>query len=253
MVKDLLKGLDISITNLAVRGVALINLVESLPEPAHIKDAKTGKYICSNESNLDVYGLDSVSKIIGKTVHDLDGFMQPYWGDVFAKRIDSLDHHVCKHRDVIQEKDRVFIARSGLIHIQDMTKVPVFDEQKVAAIFTHSHDKTTDMDLLGLFDIYQKIYDSKLEARQHFCRYLKIDSFFHEIPSIAEIRVLLYAGLYRHINEIANQMNRSKRSVETHITHINTKIKNNGMNYNGIVEFITISRKPSLKLLEEDN
>ncbi len=249
MIEELSGPVKIIANNFIIKGNILLDLVQSLPEPAHIKDAKTGKYIVSNKSNLEIYGLNDISQILGKTVRDLDSFMKPYWGSTFARRISDLDNKVCKYKKLIREIDRIFIAKSGLIHVQDMTKAPVFKEQKVSAIFTHSHDKTKDVDLFRLFDIYLGKYESKLEARQYFCKYLKIDSFFYELPSVAEIRFLLYGRNYNSINEIANRMNRSKATIESHISHVNTKIRHNGVRYTDVLEFIRESRAPNLKLL----
>ncbi len=46
-----------------VAGDHLFNFISSLTEPAHIKTIKDGKYIFSNESNLEIYGLSNVNDI----------------------------------------------------------------------------------------------------------------------------------------------------------------------------------------------
>lgn len=239
--------LTANVINLAIKGEALSNLIMSLPEPAHIKDIATGKYICSNVTNLKVYGLKDVSQIIGKTVQDLDLFMRPFWGEDFAAKIEIFDKKVQETKKIVEEKDRILVAHDGTIHIQDMAKVPVFNGNKVAAIFTHSHDKTDFMDLFSLFDIYQKTYKTTADVRKYFCKYLKIDVFFSELPTVAELKVILYAKGCRHIKEIASRMNRSQRNVESHLTHINSKIKNPNLNYNDLLEFILVARETELQ------
>ena len=250
MTEELLQHLGVSLNGLAIKGETLFNLVQSLPEPAHVKDAKTGKYICSNKSNLEVYGLNDISRILGKTVHDLDNFMKPYWGDTFARNISTFDAEVCKSKEVIQEIGKIFIAVNGVIHIQDITKAPVFKGNEVFAIFTHSHDKTDSVDLLELFKIYQEVYDRELDARKNFCEYLKITSFFSEAPSVHEIEFLLYARNNRQLKDVASKMHKSVSSLEKYRNSINynMRVKNKKFDYKNVVDFIVISRSSSIKL-----
>lgn len=251
MTASLLKNLAIEVNNLAIRGTNLLELVLSMPEPAHVKDSANGKYIYSNNSNLEVYGLKNISQLIGKTIYDMDCFMKPYWGKDFAGAISGFDEKVYKSKKAITETNKIFIAKNGLVHVQDMSKIPILDKKGlVSAIFTHSHDKTDVIDLFELFDLYQSIYNKKFEVRKFFCKYLKIDSFFDELPSIAEIKLLLHAKNYKHRKNIADKTHTNIKTIETHITHINNKIsqQSSSKSYVDVLEFIRISRGSGLNL-----
>lgn len=144
---------------------ALYDLVSSFPEAAHLKDFKSKKYIHSNENNLKIYGLIDPSKLLGLTVHDLDEFMRPYWGDDFADKVNDLDEYVARKCVVKTDKNRVFLDKFGLVHIQNMTKAPITNfTNKVTAIFTMSFEVTNEMNYFYLSNTYKKIYGTKRNA-----------------------------------------------------------------------------------------
>lgn len=216
--------MDSKFKNSAMASQALEDVISSIPMPAHIKDSITGKYIISNQENLKVYSLDKTKEIIGKTVHDLDSFMHPYWGSDFAQKISDVDSYVIQKNKKALVQDHLLIARNGFIHIQDMIKTPITDNNNVTAIFTYTYDKTNHIDLLTLFKIYKNIYNKPHEANKIFCRYLQIDKFLAAPLTDAELMLLLSAKNCDSRNELANKICRSIKTVETHVTHINNKL-----------------------------
>lgn len=219
--------IDISDTDneIFILNRGIIDIASTMPEPVHIKDVPNGRCIFTNENNLKAYGLTKTSQMIGKTICDLDVFMQQRWGKGFASQIDVLDKKVCATGETLIDRDRIFVSVDGVVRIQDMTKIPLYDKKrKVVAIFTFSHDKTKDVHLLSLLKIYGKVYASKVEISKYFCKYLNIDFLFTVLPTVAEITFLLYAKDYRLTSEVAQMMNRSVKTCETHVSHINNKL-----------------------------
>jgi hypothetical protein len=215
------------------------DLVHSFPEAAHLKDVKTKRYICTNQNNLRIYGLNDPKKIIGLTVHDLDEFMLPYWGNGFADKISDLDAEVVKRGVVVTDKNRVFLDKFGLVHVQDMTKAPISSNlNKVTAILTMSFDSTEKLSKFFIFNTYKEIYEKKREANFFFMKHLKIDIYFKVILSEKEIICLLYMLENKSYKYISLKMNISQKTVESHISNISNKTQK--MDLARILEFLRI-------------
>lgn len=204
---------------------SLEDLTWSIPMPAHIKDATNGKYIISNQKNLEVYGLSKAEDIIGKTILDLDMFMRPHWGENFAKRVFDLDLQIKQTSQQTMIQNQLLVSSDGFIHLQDMTKIPITRNKKVTSIFTHTYDKTHKLELIDLFKIYTKFYKRQNDAVKIFGDYLGINSFLIDPLSLAELKLMLYAKNCSSRKELAEKMHRSIKTIETHITHINSKLK----------------------------
>jgi DNA-binding CsgD family transcriptional regulator len=216
---------------------ALFDFVLAFPEPAHIKDLSTRKYICSNQHNLKVYGLDKPEQIVGLTVHDLDGFMKPYWGDGFADQIDVFDDIILNKNNTFTDKNRIFLDKFGLMHVQDMTKVPVLNyRNEVFAILTTSFDITNRISRFAIFEKYKAIYKKKREACLYFMKHIKINMFFSDILSEKEIMCLLYMTENHTHKNLTQRMKIANKTVESHISNIVNKLKSRTLNE--ILEFL---------------
>lgn len=231
------KNMNISL--LGMPDHALHDLISSFPEAAHLKDKKNKKYIHSNENSLKIYGFTDPAKVVGLTVHDLDQFMRPYWGHDFADKVNDLDEYVTKECSVITDKNRVFLDKFGLAHIQDMIKVPIANaSNQVTAIFTMIFEETGKIDNFSLFNIYKKIYDKKREACFYFMNHLKINIFFRDSLSNKEMMCLLCMIENNTYKYIAKKMNLSIKTIESHVNHIANKVKSK--NLEAIIEFLRI-------------
>jgi|GEM_PF-1156301 DNA-binding CsgD family transcriptional regulator len=205
----------------AAREQGLCDFINAMPEPAHLKDPSSGKYLFSNQSNLGIYGLEHVDEIIGKTVQDLDVFMKVFWGVDFAKEVNALDQGVFQNGVTMTDDHRVFLDCAGLVHIQNMVKTPIFTEKKkVAAILTLSFDLTQKTDLVSLFKIYKRVYTKKSVAMTTFVKHIQLDHIFKEPLTEKEILCLLYLKRNRGYKNIAAQLNVGLKTVETHMSHI---------------------------------
>ncbi len=213
-------------TNFKIGEDALFDFVSAMPGPAHLKELGTGRYIFSNQSNLEVYNLKHVNEIIGATVQDLNVFMSPYWGKGFADQIDFLDFQVKEKQETVVAKQKVFLDRRGLVHVQNMTKMPVLSNtNKVTAILTLSFDLAYKTDLLKLLGYYKAIYRKKSDALYYFSRHLEIEKFFNASLTEKELLCLIFMKQNASYKSIAAALNLSVRTVETHISNIMAKSK----------------------------
>lgn len=219
---------------------SLYEYVSSFPEPAHLKDPKTARYIFSNQHNLKIYGLQKSREIVGLTVHDLDRFMKPYWGSAFVDKIDELDQVVLKERITIKDSNRVFLDKFGLVHIQDMSKVPILSKTNaVIAILTTSFDVTHKLSRNNILRIYQKIYSKNRDINCFFMKHIMIADFFDEVLSSREISCLLHMVENNSHKHISSKMNISPRTVESHLGSISNKLNNKSIF--DVVEFLRIT------------
>lgn len=229
---------DCEQTNFKIGEDALFDFVSAMPGPAHLKEIKTGRYIFSNQSNLEVYSLNQVSEIIGATVQDLDVFMSPYWGKGFADHIDFLDFQVREKQETVVVQQKVFLDKCGLIHIQNMTKTPVLsNNNKVAAILTLSFDLTSKADPLRILEYYKSIYPKKSDALHYFSNHLNIKKFFNEPLTEKELLCMVYMKQNTSYKSIAASLGLGIKTVETHISNIIGKSKKHS-----VVEVLTFLR-----------
>ena len=212
---------DSAYPTFTVAGDVLFDFAAALPEPAHVKSTEDGRYLFSNQRNLEIYGVSRPEEIVGATVHDLDGFMRPFWGQRFAQGIGQLDDRVIQRRAMVTDQHRVFLDTAGLLHIQDMTKLPVLNNSsRVAAILTLSVDHTHQTDVFALLDLYKQAYTKKAEAMIYFTRHLHLETFFQDALTEQEARCLLYMQRNRYHKSIAQAMAVGLKTVETHVSHL---------------------------------
>ncbi len=209
---------------------ALFDFISSMPEPAHLKETQNGSYLFSNRSNLEIYKLQDPNEIIGSTVRDLDSFMFPFWGTAFAEHIERLDFQVKNNKETVSDRNRIFLDKSGFIHVQNMIKVPVLNHlNHVDAILTLSFDLTQKTDLFELLSLYKKIYVKKSEAVYYFSLHLKINPFFNAFLTEKELLCLLHMKLNSCYKKTAEGLQVSLKTVETHISHLIGKSKQHSL------------------------
>lgn len=205
---------------------ALLDYVSAFPTPAHLKDPQTKRYLYTNEANLKIYGLTQPQQLIGLSIYDLDNFMQPCWGNDFARQIDLLDQQVVQQVTMVSAPRRILLDKYGLIHIQNMTKVPIINEHNiVSAILTTVFDVTNTLDRLTIFEYYQQHYQMRREANEYFMRHVRICYLFSDILTTKEIECLLYMVENNAYKFVANRMGVSVKTIEAHNKRITNKIK----------------------------
>ena len=197
------------------------DLVVNFNGSAHVKDATTGVYVVSNLANIKKLGLTKPEEIYGSTVFDLDCYMRPFWGEL-ANDIDKFD------QNVIVEKNRAFIAPTGRVYVHTMKKFPVLNNKNnVSNILTVNENITSQLGALQLWDFYKRFYitHSKHIAIQNFLQHIGLFQCFDELPTEAELFVLLTKQKFPTAKEMATQLNVSVRTIETHLSRLRNKSK----------------------------
>lgn len=209
-------------------GKALDDIISAFPTPAHLKDSTTGKYIYTNKANLAFYNLNEVKELVGYTVKDLNGFMQPYWGGGFAKEVEALEYSVINKKEKMVDI-RTILLPCGKLMIQHMEKTPIIDSNgEASSILTMSRDLSVDLSLAELFNLYKKHLtktDKNLFIRG-VLKHLGLDEYFTSLPTEGELRVLLaQRNLYSYI-EVAKVLGLSLNSVKKYVVELRKKVKN---------------------------
>jgi PAS domain-containing protein len=114
------------------------NIVGMINNSGHIKEIKTGKYVFSNVTNLELFGLNLPDEIVGLTLRDMDSFMNKFWGNN-AKEVEVFDNQIKAAGEQIFDTNRVWLTRHKRIFRHKMYKYPVTDSSgKVSYILTIS-------------------------------------------------------------------------------------------------------------------
>lgn len=104
--------------NLSISGESLIDLIQHLPNSAHLKDIKTGQYILSNKNNAKIYDFEDENKIIGLIVDDIEN--QDY-----VNVVHQLDYQVIQQNSCVNDHCRLVHNRNGILRLQNMLKIPI--------------------------------------------------------------------------------------------------------------------------------
>lgn len=214
----------------SIQAFILFDYLHSLKNPAHIKDTQRGAYVFTNKSNLAVYNLQNENDILGKTIYDLDVFMQPNWGKQFADEVAQIDRQVYQTRQLACQKNRIFLDRAGLVRIQHMTKIPILNNRdQISALLTLVEDVAAKTELFTLLALYKQFYKKTSQAIKHFARSINIDHYFDALLTERELHCLLHMKKDSHQKWLAKKMSITLKTVETHVASIRRKSKKHGM------------------------
>ena len=207
-------------------GRFLSDFITSFPSPANLKDIATGRYLLGNQATLELCGLKTMEQFIGLTINELDCLIESRWGNTYAHIIDDLDTQVRLRQQVVVEKNQILLTHSGFVRIQNIIKIPVFNENnKTTAIFTYSYDLTKTLDLSSIFAFYKQAYSDPRIAIQYFLHYLGIDSYFLETLTETELAVLIAMKYNSAHKSVARKLGIQPKTVEIHTGHLRSKLK----------------------------
>jgi len=224
------------------------NMLQSLQCSAHVKDLKTGKYLCSNLINVRKFGFSKPEDINGATIYDLNDFMLPFWGE---KILPNTIRQECEVRDTGKttiDTGRAFLTKDGFICVHHMTKTPIPNSNGIiSSVFTMSANITDKLTLEQLWVMYKRFYlINKQRAIQMYLTHIGVFHLFNECPTEAEIRVLIARTQADSYKKIAELLNLSIKTVESHISNLNKKTKN--FDLSSIVYLIKITDPHTLPL-----
>jgi DNA-binding CsgD family transcriptional regulator len=205
----------------------LSDFIMAQKELAHVKDAKNDNYIIGNASMVKVFGLSSLDEIVGFTMHDIivNLKMQPLWRKRYAKKIAKMDFLVKNKAQTVFNNNEIFLDGSNHIRIQNLQKYPLLGRNGVVGILTICADITQNKNIFFLLDLYKNLYNNKSTGLMHFVDFLEIDKFFYEKLTEKELLCLLHMKNNQSHKYIADKMNISQKTVETHVSHIIGKLK----------------------------
>jgi len=178
----------------------LFDLINTHPLSS-IKDAQTKKYIQMNYLWAENLGFDSTEELIGLTVDDITYKEQSrIWGakDIFIhlrdeqqKKIKRLDDQTKISKECVNF-DHILFDSEGFLILEETRKIPIisFKTEKVVAIFTYGQNTTLQLSLFNLLDLYKKYYP-ETQAIKQLLRYLRLDKYFTETPTLTEMRLLI--------------------------------------------------------------
>ncbi len=196
------------------------NLVDLLDLPANIKDANSRKYTYSNKLNLQIYGV-TIDKYIGKTVQDFHPTMKKFWGEKYADYVDELDNKLVIDKKPLVDITRTISDADGRIRVQKMVKIPILNNSDVLAILSFCHN--LKLELRELYNQY-KLFQPKKLAIVKFLDHLNIRSYFIELPTDAELNVLIESVKYTRNKEVSTKLFLSQKTVEYHLMSLKHKV-----------------------------
>ena len=205
----------------------MVNMMSALAMGVHVKCATTGKFLTGNQADLEIYKFENLNEIIGSTINELDVYMRPYWGDVFAQKVKEMDKYVASTGKYACDKHRVHLDKAGYVHYQNIFKMPFAshsNSKKIVAILTNSEDYTNKVDLITLLDSYLILYASKPRALAMFMNYLGLSEYFYEPLTEKEIICLLHAKDDAVRKNMADNIGVSVKTIEAHISNIKSKL-----------------------------
>ena len=201
-----------------------INLMENLPQTVTVtvKTADTGKYIFSNTALQERFGDLFPRDLVGLTVRDLN-YAFPAWGGEHSIRTEAFDLRVREHKASVTDK-RAMRLNNGAIVYEEMTKFPVLGiGNDVLGIVTYGQDLTQTLSCAELYRQYQCFYN-KQEAIRRVLTHIDADASFTLQPTEAQFEVFLEKVQGRTSKEIAQRLELSHRTVESHLAALRDKV-----------------------------
>lgn len=210
-------------------------LVHNMRGHTILKDATTGKCLEVNTAHLQVYGLSQANQLIGSTVWDVNNFMNKMWRDN-ALQVAKFDEEILHTAKPVIKPLRVWLNVQGMVWAHHMAKYPVINNNKrVIAILGTSDDLTTTLELSKLYQYYCYFYQNRKTAIAKFLQHVGIFNYFEIMPTHAETMVLIAKKKFILNKLIAQYLNITEGTLESHINRINRKLKLSYLNVNNIL------------------
>lgn len=191
---------------------------------AHLKNIRTQKYEVTNAVNLEFFGMYEEDQLIGKTLRDVNKFMQEHWGTKIVDSIEDIENLVLKYNKPVSKKRNILFNRTNKLTILNMVKFPVLnDKSTVKSILTISEDITDKICPIAIYRSY-RMFKQPQNAIESFLKHYEIQKYFDRVPSELELLALI---------EFANNSKKSsklnKQVTWNYIDSIETKICNSNI------------------------
>lgn len=200
------------------------NLIMTSSDAVHLKDAKSGKYLASNDHNLSIFDLKE-NDFVNRTIWDINDTMIQYWVDN-ATQMDAYEEQVRLTGRAVVDNSRVWLNSKGYVWRHTMNKMPVMNlSNNVSAILSIGRDLTRELSLKELYGYYRHFYKNKRIATTKFLEHTGIIQFFNELPTPTELMILITRADFIRNKEVAMHLEYSKSTVESYINQIIQKVK----------------------------
>ena len=174
---------------------------------AHLKNVHTQKYEATNIINLEFLGMLDETQLIGKTLRDVDKFMQEYWGNRLVDSIEDIEKLVLKHNKPISKKRNIMFNRRNKLAVLNIIKFPVTNDKNITkSILTISEDVTNNTCPAVIYRSY-RIFKQPNLAIANFLKHFEIQEYFDSIPSEPELLALIdFANRSRQVSKHDKQI-----------------------------------------------
>ena len=217
----------------------LIAYINTMPQPAHLKDVETGKYLFANQHQLRIYGMNHVDELVGLTIHDIYNLMGERWNKRLVDNVTELEQQAKTLKKPCAISNVAFLGADGLLRCQDIIKLPLLHVNNQRSVFLTTVVEThNNLSSLIIFEYYLMFYTMKNQACLHMMKHLAIDKSFSHLLSVNEIRCLLHMRDDRAYKMVAKKLNICVKTVETHVANIVAKSKYNSVS--GILQAMSI-------------
>lgn len=202
------------------------NIVKSHIGVAHAKDARTLKYIITNNDNMKYLGIKKENDIIGKGVFDLTKIMGRLWREDDVKNMHESDMQVIRSKKPLFMEQNLFLNCNGLVVVHSIRKIPIFYYgDKVRLVLTLISDSTDRETLESIKSIYYKLYDSNEAATAKFLQHFKFSADVAGEITPRELDCILSFIKRNSLKEVAKDLGITRRTVEEHLKHVKEKLK----------------------------
>lgn len=200
------------------------NIIKSHTGIAHAKDAKTLKYVFTNDDNMQYLGIEDKNDIIGKDVFDLAKIMHSFWEESNVKKMYASDIQVIDSKKVSSIDDNVFLNSVGLIVVHSTKKIPILYDNKVHLVLTLISDLTYRETLWSIKSAYCRLYNNR-ESTIKFLQHFGFNSEVAKEITPRELDCMLSFMKCNSFKEVARDLNITCRTVEEHLKHIKEKLR----------------------------
>lgn len=215
-------------------GGRLPDFIENYAGSCHLKSIQTGQYILSNYNIIKSLKFESIDDFIGLTIYDLcsdDGIYKKSlnpsiiaWKNAEIERVSKIECQAQSTKHPISVKG-IYITIDGFIQLEEMKKIPIFDSEnrKAVALLTCRQDITLQLGLFGVLQLYRAYYP-EMQAIQQLLSYLKLNTYFKELPNLRELQILFVMRQDSRRKCIARQLNLAPGTIEVYVSKLRDKL-----------------------------
>ncbi len=226
MVEQIYSSISSSMNN--VDSMLMIqNIIDVIPGAAHIKNSTNLAYLQANKSALAIYGMKSITEIVGKNIFDIGRLMRKTWAPRYENKVFEYDKQVIDSKTpLLSIEEDPYLNKEGKVVANSLTKIPLLNrENEVVGLLTIAVNTLSLKKFGDIRKLYSKLYQNPITAHKQFLAYIQINQFFKQGDSITprELDCLIVYCKGVSAKEAARELAVSARTFEKHIDNIKVK------------------------------